>query len=42
VTGYNGVSGEHQLTYSRGQPDESFEWADLGAMGALELRCVPC
>ena len=33
-----GIAGEHQLTYNRGQPDESYEVADLSEFHDEEIR----
>jgi hypothetical protein len=38
LTGYSPESCEHQLTYNKGQKDESFEWADLSEFHNNEIR----
>jgi hypothetical protein len=41
ISGYNEETGEHQLTYNKGQEDESYEVGDLSEFHDEEIRWVP-
>ena len=38
LTSYDPETGEHQLTYNKGLPDESYEVADLSEFHDEEIR----